>query len=79
MAELTSLIKWNKVEDGLPDEDMTVLMVVECNPGQYDKPVHEVDPGVLENGYWRYLNGFQVSKRDRVTHWADLPEFQEEN
>ena len=72
---MKSIIEWNKVEDELPDEDMAVLMAVECDYGQYEKACYEVMPGVLEDGRWCYLDRLEVSDRSRVTHWADFPEF----
>lgn len=76
MSELTSVIEWNRVEDGPPDEENPVLMAVHYAPGQFDGIYHEVVPGFLsKGGLWRYMDRFLVSEKDRVTHWAAMPKF----
>ncbi len=56
-------IHWHRVEDGLPDDDASVLVVLataECGEARHS------DDG------WRWLSGESVVFA--VTHWADLPQ-----
>lgn len=54
---------WTAVKDGLPDEDLTVLIYLEDG---------EVWTGFLESGKWHFVSGDRVA--DTVTHWMDFPE-----
>lgn len=54
-------IEWNKVEEALPDEEITVLVATQDG---------EVDIAFLDEGRWRFpMRGGAIP----VTHWMDIP------
>jgi len=55
---------WTRCEDGLPDDDSTVLIAFDDG---------EVWTGYIVAGRWRYVSGELITAA-RVTHWMDLPE-----
>lgn len=57
------VITWQAVDQGLPDEDLLVLVTTGAG---------EVWPGFLEGGEWRNADSSQMG--DPVTHWCDLPD-----
>jgi hypothetical protein len=55
-------MNWQHVDDGFPDEDDIVLVVVDS----------ETWIGSIEGGVWRDLDGLPMI--GEITHWAPLPE-----
>jgi hypothetical protein len=57
------LIEWIQTAKELPDEDLTVMVVVDGSS--------EVLLGSLNDAKWYYESGFRISAK--VTHWAEMP------
>jgi hypothetical protein len=58
-------MSWISVTERLPDDDITVLLVIEGSD--------ELWFGYHDAGQWRYQNGHQISYA-AITHWMHLPE-----
>lgn len=58
-------MKWNKIENALPDDDITVLVATEDG---------EVDVAYLDEGRWRFpMHAASIA----VTHWMHIPDHPE--
>ena len=55
--------QWTRVEDKLPDADLTVLLALDDG---------EVWPGYLDGDEWRYVTSDPLGSR--AVAWMDLPE-----
>jgi hypothetical protein len=55
---------WISVKDGLPDDEITVLIVTADR---------DVWTGYLEAGHWHFPSGDRVEAHP-VTHWMEFPE-----
>jgi hypothetical protein len=62
LKALTEVL-WNSVKNKLPDDDMTVLIVMEDG---------EVWTGYMDGDSWRYVSGDTMQAA--VTHWMHMPE-----
>ena len=62
-----SAITWTKCSDGLPDDEITVLLAFDDG---------EVWTGFRDGDDWRYLSADLIE--GGVTHWAHLPAHPEE-
>lgn len=73
MSQLESTIEWIDVKDEMPAEGFVCLVAV---TGSSADDI-DVVPAVLEEAQWFQLNSPFLACRhgERVTHWADLPEF----
>ena len=61
-AHLWAMVRWVPVADGLPDDEMTVIVCIDGEPWT----------GFREAGGWRYVSGDPMV--GVVTHWCEFPE-----
>ena len=58
------IVRWNRIEDGLPDADTDVLIHTPESPSE------PVWPAFWDGEIWRYASADPCTYR--VTHWTDM-------
>ena len=63
------MIKWERITDGVPNVDETVLLWA----GKTDLFLGWCVVGYMdENGIWRYADTVRIESYYHLTHWASL-------
>ena len=63
-------MEWIKVEDKLPEDDLSVLVML----GKDKPPCQGVMMGRLSYGEWIANNSYGSSHTSKITHWMPMPD-----